>query len=77
MVAKIERILGGVVQNRAEPDEHGSFHCLPQGSNMHPILKASLDEVSDWLRANPKGGVRMNPTWTKVSRNIFIDGLPR
>ena len=77
MVAKIERITGGVVMNRVEPDEDGYFHCLPQGRNMGPILKPSLDDVADWLRANPKGGVRMNPTWTKLSRNIFIDGVPR
>ena len=77
MVARIERIIVGVVMNRVEPDENGSFHCLPQGQNMAPLLKTSLDEVADWLRTNPKGGVRMNPTWTKLSRNIFIDGLPR
>ena len=77
MVSRIERIRGGVAQNRAEPDADGFYHCMPKGKNVDPVTLRTLDEVADWLRANPTGGVRMNPGWTKLSRNLFIDGVPR
>jgi hypothetical protein len=77
MIAKIERIKGGVVVNAVERGEDGLYHCLPKGKNIDAIRIRTLDEVADWLRKNPKAGVRMNPTWTKISKNIFIDGIPR
>lgn len=77
MVSKIERIIGGVVINTVQPNDKGIFECLPKGQNIDPVQMRTLDEVADWLRTHPEGGVRMNPGWTKLSLNIYIDSIPR
>lgn len=75
-VATIERIEHGVVTARVERGRrHGKFACLAFGSNVGPILLTSLDDVADFLRSNPGSGVRMNPGWNKIVRNIYIDGV--
>jgi hypothetical protein len=76
-VAKIEKIERGVVKQRAEPNENGVYICHEFGKNTDPIKFSTLDEVADYLRSNPKAGVRMNPGWSKISRSVFIDGVPR
>jgi hypothetical protein len=76
-VERIERIINGAVVQRAEPAPNGLYACLPSGANMRPVLLSTLDEVADYLRANPGSGVRMNPGWSKISKRVFIDGLPR
>ena len=76
-VERIEKIVSGVVVQRAEPNRDGFYACLPLGTNMGPILFSTLDDVADYLRKNRGAGVRMNPRWSKISRSVFIDGLPR
>ena len=76
-VSRIERIKGRIVLGRAEPGRDGWYRCLPDGSNKRPEKFLTLDEVANFLRANPGNGVRMNPGWGKIVNNIFIDGIPR
>ena len=76
-VGRIERVMFGSVMQRAERNDNGFYVCHAFGSNINPILKASLDEVADYLRKNPQAGVRMNPGWSKIVRNVFIDGVAR
>lgn len=62
-VAKIERIVGGVVQGRVERGSIGFFACHEFGSNVNAIPLASLDDVADFLRLHPpRSSTRMNPT---------------
>ncbi|MBM2712838.1 hypothetical protein JQK88_16750 [Mesorhizobium caraganae] len=74
-VARIERIIGGMVTARVEPGSNGYFACHHFGSNVDPTHLSSLDEVADFLRSHPRSGVRMNPSWVKIVRNIYIDGV--
>lgn len=76
-VKRIERIVGTAVLGRVEPASDGKYRCLLKGSNMDPVAFSTLDEVADFLRMNPHGGVRMNPGWSKIVENIHIDGRPR
>jgi len=76
-VERIERIVGGKVMQRAERNARGVYVCNAAGTNEGPIEFASLDDVADYLRRNPRSGVRMNPGWSKISKHVFIDGLPR
>ncbi len=76
-IGRIERIVGGTVKGTAEPSEgDGKYHCHYFGSNIDPETFFTLDEVADFLRRNKKAGVRMNPGWGKISKSVFIDGLP-
>lgn len=77
-IGRIEKIKSGVVVQKAEPhSKDGHFWCHTYGSNIDPIRLSSLDEVAEYLRDNPKSGVRMNPGWSKISEDIFIDGAAR
>lgn len=76
-VIRIEKIVSGRVVQKAERNEDGLYVCHAFGSNIDPLMFSSLDEVADYLRTNPRSGVRMNPGWSKISRFVFIDGLPR
>jgi hypothetical protein len=76
-IGRIERIVGGTVKGTAEPSkEDGKYHCHFFGSNIDPETFSTLNEVADFLRHNKGAGVRMNPGWGKISKNIFIDGAP-
>lgn len=74
-VTRIERIVGGAVRGRVERGSDGFFACHDFGSNVTPTRLASLDDVADFLRSRPRGGVRMNPQWKRITRNIHIDGV--
>lgn len=74
-VARIERIIRGSAVASAAPASDGLYTCHKFGSNVDPVRLSSLDEVADFLKANPKASVRMNPSWTRISRNLFIDGV--
>lgn len=76
-VDRIERVLHGVAVQRAEPNRLGFYQCHPAGSNESPVQFGTLEEVADFLRRIPRSGVRMRPGWSKISENIFIDGVPR
>lgn len=76
-VGRIERLVNGKHVAHVERHSDGTFHCFRKGMNMEPVRFGSLDEVADFLRTNPEAGVRMNPRWSKISRHIFIDGVPR
>ncbi|MFN7633728.1 MAG: hypothetical protein ACK5PI_03265 [Acetobacteraceae bacterium] len=76
-VERIEKIVDGKVVQRAERASDGCFVCLGAGTNEGPIKLHSLDEVAEFLRRNPRSGVRMNPGWSKISEHIFIDVVPR
>jgi hypothetical protein len=76
-VGRIERVIDGKRLGKAEPNSSGKYICHLDGSNKHPTEFSTLDDVADFLRKNPNGGVRMNPGWKKIVRNILIDGLPR
>lgn len=73
-VARIERVVAGVVTGRVERGSDGFFACHDFGSNVTPTRLASLDDVADFLRSRPRSGVRMNPGWGRITRNIYIDG---
>jgi hypothetical protein len=76
-IRRIERIVDGRVVGTAERSaDDGRYHCHFFGSNTDPKKFSSLDEVADFLRTNSGAGVRMNPGWGKISRNLFIDGKP-
>lgn len=74
-VARIERIIAGVVTGRVERGSGGFFACHDFGSNVDATSLASLDDVADFLRTHPRSGVRMNPQWKRITRNIHIDGV--
>lgn len=74
-VARIERIAAGTVTGRVEPGAEGHFACHDFGSNVIPTRLATLDEVADLLRSRPGSGVRMNPGWGRMTRNLHIDGV--
>ncbi|WP_027992025.1 hypothetical protein [Sinorhizobium meliloti] len=74
-ITKIERIVGGRVIGRVERGSDGNYACHHFGSIVDPVTCASLDDVADFLRANSRSGVRMNPDWRKISRNVYIDGV--
>ncbi len=74
---KIERIEGGHVTGQPRLYKNGKYQCNPDGNNKVKIWKASLEEVAEYLRANPGSGVRMDPGVKKIVDNIFIDGVPR
>lgn len=74
-VTRIERIVGGVVTGRVERGSDGFFACHEFGLNVAQTRLASLDDVADFLRSQPRSGVRMNPGWDKSSKNIYIDGV--
>jgi hypothetical protein len=74
-VARIERIVRGSVTGRAERGSDGFFACHNFGSNAAPTRLASLDEVADFLRLRARSGVRMNPGWSRITKNIYIDGV--
>lgn len=74
-VARIERIVAGTVTGRVERGADGLFSCHDFGSNVTPSRLATLDEVADFLRSRPGSGVRMNPDWCRITRNIYIDGV--
>ncbi|MGG7566838.1 hypothetical protein ACQ5SO_11850 [Rhodovulum sp. DZ06] len=55
------------------------YKCFPSGSNRIEDARAfeTIEEVADWLRANPSWGVRMNPGSAIFYDGILIDGRPR
>ncbi|MES4992406.1 hypothetical protein ACTJJ7_11370 [Phyllobacterium sp. 22229] len=74
-VTRIERIIAGALKSRVERGSDGFYACHQFGSNVAPVTLSTLDEVADFLRANPHSGARMNPGWVKIVRNIYIDGV--
>lgn len=76
-VERIEKIVGGVVMQRADRNRRGYYECHAAGTNVNPIEFVSLDDVANYLQRNPRAGVRMNPGWSKISKSVFIDGVPR
>jgi hypothetical protein len=77
-VSRIEKIdASGAVVQWAEVHADGKYHCFHFGKNVDPIYFGTLDEVAHFLRTHPKAGVRMNPHWSKISRRIHINGVPR
>lgn len=81
MVTRIEKIVGGAkvqsVERAKAGKNRGLFVCLADGSNKEQVPFSTLDDVADYLTANPSAGVRMNPDWSKVVDFIHIDGRPR
>ncbi|UZE46987.1 hypothetical protein ONR75_18455 [Rhodopseudomonas sp. P2A-2r] len=77
-VSRIEKIdASGAVAQQVELSTDGTYHCLHFGNNVETVHFTTLDDVANFLRANPKAGVRMNPGWSKISKSIYIDGVPR
>ncbi len=74
-VTRIERVVAGSVTGRVERGSDGHFACHDFGSNVTPTRLATLDEVADFLRSRPGSGVRMNPGWGRITKNIYIDGV--
>ena len=60
---------------RVERGSNGLFACHDFGSNVTPTPLATLDDVADFLRSRPRSGVRMNPSWGRITRNLYIDGV--
>ncbi|MET4015546.1 hypothetical protein BjapCC829_12505 [Bradyrhizobium barranii] len=77
-VTRIEKFdSSGSPTQRAEPDADGQYHYFHFGKNVDAVCFRALDDVAEFLRKPPKAGVRMNPGWSKISRRIYIDGVPR
>jgi hypothetical protein len=76
-IGRIEKIVRGLVVQSAERNKRGFYVCHAFGTNVAPVELATLDDVAHYLRANPGSGVRMNPGESKVSKHVYIDGLPR
>lgn len=74
-VCRIERVISGAMTGRVERGSDGLFACHVFGSNVDPLGFATLDEVADFLRSTPRAGVRMNPNWVRITKNIYIDGI--
>ena len=74
---RIEWIVSGIVRGVPKVFKDGRYRCHYQGSNMYPEKPSSLEDVAKFLRANPRGGVRMTPDGNRIVENIFIDGKPR
>ena len=74
-VARIERIIAGVVRGRVERGSGGFFACHAFGSNVDATPLASLDDVADFLRTHPRSGVRMNPQWRRMTRYMPSVGV--
>lgn len=71
----ISRVVDGRTAMTAEKSRKtGMYHCHHPGENTNSVMFASLDEVAEFLAANPKSGVRMNPGWSNISKNIYVDG---
>lgn len=73
----IERIKSGVVCGTPKLYPGGKYHCFIRGKNVDPIGFSTLEEVAEFLRANPRGGVCMDPGDGKIVDNIYIDKVPR
>jgi len=77
-VKSIERIRDGKIIHSAQPStKTGRYECHHFGSNVDPAEFVTLDEVAEFLRKYPRSGVRMNPGWRKITKHVFIDGVPR
>jgi hypothetical protein len=77
-VTKIEKIVRGrIVARAARGKTTGKYHCHAFGSNVNAVMFSDLDGVATFLRSNPGSGVRMNPGFSKIVDDIFIDGVPR
>jgi hypothetical protein len=74
-VGRIERIVRGVVVARAARHKGGHYACHQFGSNVAPVPIATLDDVADFLKTHPRSGVRMDPGWVRITRNIWLDGV--
>jgi len=74
---RIEKIVVGSVVAVIERSRQTGNHCHHRGSNMDAVEFGSLDQVAEFLRANPGSGVRMEPRWSKIVDHIYIDGMPR
>jgi urease beta subunit len=75
---RIEKIVvGSVVAVVERSRKTGNYHCHHRGSNVDAVEFGSLDQVAEFLRANPGSGVRMEPGWSKIVDHIYIDGMPR
>lgn len=79
MVIRIEKIEDGKVVQRAERGSDGFYHCYPEGQTMAKYMKrySNLEEAADFLVKNRRGRIRMNPDWSLIVDNIYIDGNPR
>lgn len=79
-VTRIEKVVGGVTVQSAEPKRRepfkGYYVCHYCGSNMDGEAFKTLDEAAAFLKSNPGSGIRMRPGWSKVVDHIEIDGVP-
>jgi hypothetical protein len=77
-ITRVEKIVAGlVVAGAGRSRKTGNYNCHHRGSNVDAVELSSLDEVAEFLRANPGSGVRMEPRWSKIVDDIYIGGIPR
>ena len=78
MVARIQKIEGGVVVQTAEPHaSDGQYYCHEEGQTMFATKFANLDDAADFLIKNKRSRIRMNPRWSLIVDHIHIDGRTR
>ena len=70
-------VVGSVVAVVERSRKTRNYHCRHRGSNVDAVEFGSLDQVAEFLRANPGSGVRMEPGWSKIVDHIHIDRMPR
>ena len=74
---RVEQIIAGTVVRKALLSRDGCYRCFPEGRKTHVVKLSTLDEVAAFLRADPRGGIRMTPTNGIIRKHIHIDGVPR
>lgn len=74
---KIEHIVSGKVVGTPKLHGDGAYRCFFEGTNMRPKKPITLEGVEKFLRANPRGGVRMAPSGSRIVEDIYINGVPR
>ena len=74
---KIEHIVLGKVLGTPKVHGDGAYRCFFEGTNMSPEKPVTLEEVARFLRANPRGGVRMSPSDSRIVEDIYINGILR
>jgi hypothetical protein len=68
---RIEWIVGGVVHGVPKPCKDGRYRCFYEGTNMNPEMPSTLEDVAKFLRANPRGGVRMTPDNSNRRKHLY------
>ena len=78
MVERIEKIVNGTVEKEASRyGREQRYRCYAPGTTTNPQMFDTLDQVADYLIANPRSLVRMEQNYAMTADHIHIDGIAR